>query len=211
MMISMPCLPHRMILVIVGIALLSTACSPLPSLPAQPQAMTLLTIDVPALLPVQMPSKESVLQFNHVEAVAALRNTHMLYRRRGPVMNRYAYHRWLVMPAELIDQAFMQSLAPQLPYTTVVRPEQGLVADYALSLVLLKLEQEFVSGDRSLEHLEMQAQLMDLDRHRVIASHLFSYREVAPKATAVGGAMAAGTALGRLFNDLQIWLSEVDH
>jgi len=196
MMISMPCLPHRMILVIVGIALLSTACSPLPSLPAQPQAMTLLTIDVPALLPVQMPSKESVLQFNHVEAVAALRNTHMLYRRRGPVMNRYAYHRWLVMPAELIDQAFMQSLAPQLPYTTVVRPEQGLVADYALSLVLLKLE---------------QAQLMDLDRHRVIASHLFSYREVAPRATAVGGAMAAGIALGHLFNDLQIWLSEVDH
>ncbi len=194
-------------LILLMIALLVSACS---WLPGRPKAVTLLTLEVPAFTATEIKRKNSVLLLDSVEEVPALRSTRVLYRRQGPLVFRYARHRWLVMPAELIDQTLMESLALQLPYASVVRPEQGLAADRELSLTLLRLEQQFVTDGRSQEHLEVFARLLDLEHGRVMGSRLFHYREAAPEPTAEGGAVAAGAALGHLFSDLLVWLSEID-
>ncbi|KXJ40296.1 MAG: hypothetical protein AXA67_10585 [Methylothermaceae bacteria B42] len=182
-------------------------CSPLPS---RPQEKILLTLEAPKPQPLNQPRKKQVLLLEHVNAVASLRQTNILYRSDGPSVSYFANHRWLAMPADLIDQALMESLAPRLPYASVVRPEQGLAANRALSLVLLHLEQAFTANGQSHERLEMLAQLLDLNHGRVIGSRIFRYLEPAPTATAEGGALAAGTALSRLFDDLRAWLGEVD-
>ena len=187
---------------LLGILLAFPGCA---LLPRPPQAMTLLTLEVPAAAPAPKIRKGNpVLQIAPVAAVTALQGSDFLYRRGGPVVHRFARHRWLAPPAELIDQALMEHLAPRLPFT-VVRPGQGVMPPATLNLTLLRLEQVF-TGEGSEIHLVLQAQLVDRDRGRVVGTRLFRYRQPAPEASPRGGAEAAGIALGRFFTELRRWL-----
>ncbi len=198
---------RRISWLILSLALIGNGCSPLPR---PPQEKILLTLEAPKLQPLNQPRNKHVLLFERVDAVASLRQTNILYRGNGPAVSYFANHRWLAMPADLIDQALMESLTLQLPYANVVRPEQGLPANRSLSLILLRLEQEFTAKGQSQERLEVLAQLLDLDLGRVIGSRIFRYLEPAPVATAEGGALAANAALERLLDDLRRWVGKLD-
>ncbi len=179
-----------------------TGCS---LLPRRPQAMTLLTLEVPATASRPVAKREPPIEIGPVSSVTALQGSDFLYRRGGPVVHRFARHRWLAPPAELIDQALMEYLAPRLPFT-VVRPGQGVMPPLTLNLTLLRLEQVF-TGEGSEIHLVLQAQLVDREQGRVLGTRLFRYRQHAAEASPRGGAEAAGIALGRFFTDLRRWLA----
>ncbi len=176
-----------------------TGCSVLPE---RPRPMTLLTLEVPATA-APAPQSGLVLAIEPVEAVAFLQGTDFFYRRGGLTVHRYARHRWLAPPAELIDRALMERL-DRLPFTGV-RPGQGVTPALGLTLTLLRLEQVFAAGS-SVVHLELLAQLVDRRQGRVLGTRLFRYRQPAPEASPRGGARAAATALGRFFTDLGDWL-----
>ncbi len=191
-------------------ALLLTACSPLPPLPSRPQTLHRLALDVPTVPWPALPRRPRVLLLAHVDAVPALRSPDLLYRRGGPVVHRYAFHRWLATPAELLDQVLLERLIPHLPYRSVVRPEQGLGADRQLGLTLLRLEQDFADDRHSVLWLTVRAELVDLAGDRLVAARTFDYRVPAPEASPLGAAEAAGQAVARLLQALPAWLAEAD-
>ncbi len=186
--------------------LLLAACSPLPSLPSKPQAMHLLTLEASPPPAPAAPRLPHTLLLAHVDAVPTLRSPDLLYRRGGPVVHRYAFHRWVTTPAELLDQVLVETLAPRLPYAGVVLPEQGLPAGRALSLTLLRLEQDFEDDRHSQLRLAVRAELIDLDHDRILATRHFHYRVPTPEASPLGAARAAGQAVSRLLRDLPPWL-----
>ncbi|BCX89670.1 cholesterol transport system auxiliary component [Methylomarinovum tepidoasis] len=174
-------------------------------LPQRPQPQRLLSLEAAPLQEMPPVAGEKVLRFDPVTAAASLQGVEILYRREGPEVSHYARHRWLAPPAELLDRAVMETLAPHLPYRAVVRPGMPVEADQRLSITLLRLEQIFAADGRSRVHLALQAVWQDARSGRILGSRLFRYHQPA-RPTAEGAAIAAGQALERFFRDLRAWL-----
>ncbi|BCX81761.1 cholesterol transport system auxiliary component [Methylomarinovum caldicuralii] len=184
------------------LAMLLVGCSLLPQ-PPRPQR--LLSLEAAPLREMPPAGGEKVLRFDPVTAAGPLQGVEILYRRGGPEVSHYARHRWLAPPAELIDRAVMETLAPHLPYRAVVRPGTPADADQRLSITLLRLEQVFTADGRSQVHLALRVVWQTERSGRILGSRLFRYRQPA-RPTAEGAAIAAGQALERFFQDLLIWL-----
>lgn len=199
--------PLRTILLLASILIPMAGCTLLPS---RPEAMILLALEVPEPQSDQRPKKDHVLLFEPVDAVPTLRSKRILFRRGGPVVSYYARHRWLALPAEMIEQACLETSSRWSPYTHVVRPGQGMMASRQLSITLLRLEQEFAANDQSRERLELFVQLADPRSGRIVGQRYFRYRRVAPEGSAEGGVLAADSALARFVDDLADWLIAVD-
>ncbi len=197
----------RSIVLLGPILILMVGCAPLPS---RPEARILLALEVPKTQSGPRLKKDQVLSFDPVDAVPTLRSKRILYRRGGPVVSYYARHRWLALPAEMIEQACLETSSRWSPYTHVVRPGQGLMASRRLSITLLRLEQEFEANGQSRERLELFVQLADPRSGRIVGQRHFRYRRVAPEGSAEGGALAADSALARFVEDLSDWLIRVD-
>lgn len=138
-----------------------------------------------------------------IRSVPALQSPAMLYRllyQDAQQLQSFAYHRWSMPPAALLQQHLVLSFAANgLSLADAVTPDTP-----RLQLDLLEFTQQFSAVQNSHAQIDVQATLMK--GQRVLAQKIFHASAPAASAEAPAGAQALRVAADSLCTELTGWV-----
>lgn len=148
--------------------------------------------------PVHAPYTGKVVAVGSGEALPRVRSSSMLYQQKDFQLKEYALHRWLVPPVSMMAPIIASELDRTGAFKAVVSaPSYAGMPNYQISVVLERLQQNFVSQQKSTEQLVLQLILVNMKTNQVLAAKTFS-AEVDAAPDAPGGVLAANQALAQL-------------
>ncbi len=144
-----------------------------------------------------------------VHAAASLDSTALLYRLAyddARQLRAYALARWVVPPADLVQQRLREGLSRQ---RTVLKPGQG--ATQVLALELEEFSQVFDKPGQSAGVLRLRATLQQASATglKTLAQRSVSVQRPAPTAGASGGVRALEAATDAAVAELAQWVQSI--
>jgi ABC-type uncharacterized transport system auxiliary subunit len=128
-------------------------------------------------------------------AAAGYTTSAMLYRNAPHALRRFARHRWVDAPAQLVASALRTGLAAR--GVAVLMPAGGVRPEYRLASELVVLEQDFtVTPSRVV--LAARLQLVDVHARRSVAMRTVHLARAAPSEDPAGGAASANALVAEL-------------
>lgn len=121
----------------------------------------------------------------------------------------YASSSWVAPVSELLTQRLRAYLAARGPFASVLSPEDGARADYALRVSLEDFSQVFTDTRSSSGVVRARFTLVDLSNHKVLAQRIFQQEAPAPSPNAQGGAGALDQASEALIRSVVAWLVDL--
>jgi cholesterol transport system auxiliary component len=200
-------LKQRRALPLLMLACLAPGCSSLPSAPVRPAtydfgpgALTPSATTRPALPPI-------VLQ--ELKAPLALDSAAVLYRLAysdAQQLRPYAYARWSMPPAQLVQQRLRESLSRS---RAVVSPGESSVP-LALRVELQEFSQLFDTPQTSSGLVRLRATLVEVKggADQLVAQQVFVVQRPASSADAPGGVRALMAATDAAVEEIGAWLQQ---
>ncbi len=172
MMASENTRPGLTLPLVCGLLLCLAGCSLLPE--AEPVAVQLYTLDY-EVRPWETDPSGPAIHVSRIRTGSALSSQRMMYRRGRHRVGYLVRSQWVMSPGELLAPLVVQVLEVTGHFGAVLRPGASGLADFRLDLELLDLLQDFTTEPASVE-LKLRAQLFDMARQRVLATHTFAYQ-----------------------------------
>lgn len=145
-------------------------------------------------IPVPKHTKTSLtILVSQVVADSGYQSSNMLYVQQAYKLRKFANHRWIAPPAEMLLPLLAQRLRAYGYFKAVVVPPFSGVTNYHLDTRLIILQQEFLQPT-SLVRLVMQATLVNNVTNRVVASRRFQAMVSAPENNPYSGVLATNKA-----------------
>lgn len=195
-----------------------SACSSLPSSPAQPARFDLGPLPAPAAAAAAAKAYP-VLALADIQARAQNENsTAVLYRLAyadAHALHAYGLARWSQPPAVLVQQRLRDILGQD---RTVLSAENGTQAPLVqgrrvpvLTLALEEFEQVFTSSSANAGALRLRATLVDPRRGGdvLLGQQVLVLQQPASAANATAGAQALAAAVNQAGAQLQQWLNQL--
>lgn len=188
-------------LLVLGVTFCLTACIHIGS-SQDSVSQNYYTLSYAAVLPIHPAYTDKVVIVNIGSVLSPVHGTGLIYQQKDFQLKKYALHHWLAPPATMIAPIIATQLNNTDAFKAVVNaPTYAGISDYQISLVLQKLQQNFLSAKESKEELALQLILINLKTNKVIAAKTFQTTvDAAPNAP--GGVMAANQALAQLMPDM---------
>ena len=149
---------------------------------------------------------DELLLVESVGAPSWLNSNAIVYRlqySQDAKHHAYANSHWVGAPNDLLTARLTTRLADS---TSVVRPGQGLRADYALRVELLEFVQVFDSPDTSQGVVQLRASL--INSQNLLAQKSFSAAAPASTPDASGAAVALSKATDIAISRIIDWVAE---
>lgn len=150
------------------------------------------------------PSDHATLLISAPKAQPGFDTRRMAYLPRQHELGYYAFSQWADTPGRMLLRLLAQAMERSGLWRAVVQSPSPVRADYRLDCDNFVLEQQFFS--RSQVRLALRAQLIELDKRKIIAAREFELFEAAPTEDAYGGVVAANRATARLLEELALWV-----
>jgi cholesterol transport system auxiliary component len=129
----------------------------------------------------------------------------MAYLLRKHELSYYAFNQWADAPGRMMLGLLAQAMEATGLWHAVVQAPTPMRADYRLDCDNLAVEQQFFSQP-SRVRLALRAQLIELNKRKILATREFELFEAAPTEDAYGGVVAANRAAARLLEELALWI-----
>jgi cholesterol transport system auxiliary component len=129
----------------------------------------------------------------------------MAYLLRKHELSYYAFNQWADAPGRMMLGLLAQAMEATGLWHAVVQAPTPMRADYRLDCDNLAVEQQFFSQP-SRVRLALRAQLIELNKRKILATREFELFEAAPTEDAYGGVVAANRAAARLLEELALWV-----
>lgn len=166
------------------------------SAPQAPPAEVTHTLGVTMESAASVPSPDApTLMVADTTAAAGYATSAMVYRDAPHVLRRFARHRWVDAPAQLIGSALRTGLAGQ--GVAVLMPAGGVHPDYRLASELVMLEQDFTATPSRVV-LAVRLQLVNMHARRSVATRTVHLVRAAPSDDPAGGAAATNALVAEL-------------
>lgn len=194
------------ILFLVGINCLLTACSPIKT-PLTNQ------FKLGAFSNRQLashPTRQSILVTTPA-AVAGYQTDQMVYMKKPFELSYFANNGWINPPAEMLFPLILQSLQRSGYFYAVVSSPYTDKTDYRLDTQLIELQQNFIKKPSIIE-LVVKVALTRVSDDQVIASKIISQHVPCPIESPYGGVLAANRATESFTAELtRFVLAHVQH
>jgi cholesterol transport system auxiliary component len=141
-----------------------------------------------------------------VMATPGFATADMAYMRTPYELEYFARHRWVDVPARMLDPLLVGAATQTGLFSSVVESGSRTGADLRLDSTLLHLQQ-VCRLNPSEQQLAMRVQLVDLEHARVVAARTLSVSEPLQERTPYAGVLAANRAVARLLGELQEFLA----
>lgn len=120
-------------------------------------------------------------------------STDMAYTTTPYTVAYFSKSRWAEPPAKMLQQIVIQALQNSKYYRAIVTPAFSGSYDYALSMQLIELKQDFTLTT-SVIRMKVNVQLISATNARIISAKQFSVVVPARYNTPYGGVLAANEA-----------------
>ncbi len=140
-------------------------------------------------------------------AAPGLNTSRMAYSRESHRLEYFAYHEWVSPPPRMIAAAMEKELQASGLFTVVLTGSPDVRTDWRLDSSLQTLQQDFSSGESSVQ-LAIRINLVDLSDRVLMDSKTFSYDESAEGQDAEAGVAAANRAVRQFLQELTAFLDE---
>lgn len=117
----------------------------------------------------------------------------------------YAHSRWADTPAAMLTLQLRNRILTETG-SHVIKPGDGVQADYALQIELSEFSQVFDAIDTSHAVISLNASLIKRKTRSLIAQHNFSVRKKAQTTDAAGAVKALTEANNKLTENLVDWI-----
>jgi len=118
----------------------------------------------------------------------------------------YAHSRWAATPAAMLTLQLRNRILTETD-SHVIKPGDGVQADYALQIELSEFSQVFDAIDRSHAVISLNVSLIKRKTRSLIAQHNFSMQQKAPTTDAAGAVKALTEASNKLTENLVDWVT----
>jgi cholesterol transport system auxiliary component len=171
-------------------------------LPApDPVASEQYLLEYPAI-PVSSPAADApLLLVTEPRANGAIDTVQMAYLQQAYGIRYFTHSRWVDTPARMLAPLIAAALQGTDRLQAVYRTPGSIAADLRLDMDLIRFYQDFTRHPSGI-HITVRAWLIDLQRHRPLATRQFDFTVAADTEDAYGGVVAANTAVPRLLEAL---------
>lgn len=206
---------HRAVSVVVLSAMLA-ACTGLPRPPEVPVSYDFGALSGDAA-PVVVGDSRPALVLVGVASSGLSGDAQALQYRQAyssdQLLQPYQLARWSQPPAQLFEQQLRTELQKSRPVLgenlRLSRSREGAQAPAVLQIDLRSFEQIFVNPTTSVGHVQVQATLLksNLDGNTLLGQKVFSAKQPATSANAVGGAQALAQASKDISQQINAWVT----
>lgn len=155
----------------------------------------------PAIPTITAKSGQLTLLVDTPKASQAFADTQMAYIDKPYQLAYFSYHEWAATPAQMLQPLLMQTIQNTGHFQAVITNANQARYDLVLNTRILNMQQVFLQKPSQFQ-LSIQAQLINNDSHRVIATQQFTIIEPAPTDSPYGGVIAANQATGKILQQL---------
>ena len=134
-------------------------------------------------------------------ANAGYDNTRIAYKREDYGLRYYTRSRWADTPARMLAPLLANAVQATGQFHALYATPGSVAADMRLDTELVRFYQDF-RRQPSEVRITLRAQLIDLDKGRVIASWLVDRSAPADTDDTYGGVVAANRLLGQVLDEL---------
>jgi cholesterol transport system auxiliary component len=165
--------------------------------PAQPPARFTLDSAMPATAARSPPAGAPTLTVDLPRAAPGHDSRRMVYLRRPPELEAFAFHEWVEPPARMLAPLLVRALQDSGAFAAVLLAPSAALGTWRLETESLQLQQDFTRRP-SRVRLGLRAMLLDGATRRVLAWRAFEVQVEAAADDPVAGAVAAQAAAQQL-------------
>ncbi len=125
----------------------------------------------------------------------------MVYTKRPHELEYFAHSQWADLPTTMLGPVLVNALSASGRFRAVVAGPANVGGELGLDVRIVSLQQEF-GAVPSRVRVGLRAQLIDLERRRVLATRSFEVVRAAPSEDPYGGVLAINQALETLLDPL---------
>lgn len=151
-------------------------------------------VAVPAGTPSAANTNAPTLVVNPPRAAAGFDSKRIIYTRDAHRMEYFSYSEWIDTPARMLAPLIVAAIENSGHFRAVVPTPSAAVGDIKLDTEILRLQQEFGSG-QSRVRLTLRAYLVDSVTRHVLAWREFDETVIAVSDDPYGGVVAANRAV----------------
>jgi cholesterol transport system auxiliary component len=179
------------------VALFAACTGTLLPKPAPPAARYTLDVGTPASAPREAVAGAPSITVDAPRAAPGYGSRHMVYMRRTPEIEAFAFHEWVDAPAQLLEPLLVRALQDSGGFSVVLHAPSAAASGWRLETELLRLHQDF-SVRPSQARLVLRAVLLDSATRRALAWREFDVSVPAASDDPVAGVVAAQAAAQRV-------------
>ena len=146
-------------------------------------------------------SKLPVVIITVPRAHGGYNTSRIAYRKQAFGLNYFAKSRWADTPSRMLAPLVAEAISATGEFQGLYASPGALSARYRLDSELIHFHQDF-TVQPSAVRITLRAQLVGLDKNRVLATRLIDISETADSEDAYGGVQAANRASARLLGEL---------
>ena len=198
-------------LMVSGTAFLAACGASLLPKPTPPLAC--YTLDVVAPISAQLAAGKAaaavapVLTVEVPRAAPGYDTSQMVYLRKPPQLQAFAYHEWVAPPGQMLTPILVQAVAHSGAFRAVLSAPSSAPSNWRLESQLLRLYQDFTQSPSRVE-VALRAVMFDDTTHKALAWREFSVSVVAAGDDPVSGAIAAQKAVHELAATVAVFCAE---
>jgi cholesterol transport system auxiliary component len=176
-----------------GVPLLAGCSGTLLPRPAQPPARFTLDSATPATATRTPPAGAPTLSVDQPRAAPGHDSRRMVYLRRPPELEAFAFHEWVEPPARMLAPLLVRALQDSGAFAAVLLSPSAAIGTWRLETESLQLQQDFTRLPS-----RVRLGLLDSATRRVLAWRAFEVQVEASGDDPVAGAVAAQAAAQQL-------------
>lgn len=138
------------------------------------------------------------------QANTTYNSTQMAYVSEKYQLAYFAKNRWAAPPTQMLLPLIIQTLQNTHAYQAIVTSYTNVKTNLILDTQLLQLQQEFTQTSSQVR-LVMRAQLINLEKNRVVATQEFLILEPATANNPQAGVAATNRAVNKFLQELAIF------
>jgi cholesterol transport system auxiliary component len=123
------------------------------------------------------------------------------YTRQAFKLDYFARNEWADHPGRMLEPLLVKSLEGGGRFSAVLSESSGVRADLRLDTEIIRLQQEF-DAKSSQGRVTLRAQLIDLNRGKVLGTRQFTASAPSNSQDPYGGVQAMNQALARVLREL---------
>ena len=152
--------------------------------------------------------KEKSLKVAQAFSSGTLMSNSMMYAKGDLKQYAYAESLWAQSPNSVITSKFLKLIRETNLFKSVQVSKSRSRNDFILEINIEDFMQYFnASATHSHANVSVNLTLIDIKSNRVFASHSFEAKVDAKSLNAQGGVEALNTALNKILNDTNTWIS----
>ena len=182
-----------------GLVCVITACSVLPR--PEPDTSDQYLLEVSSGPVPDLAADAQVLLVTLPRAHGGYDTARMAYMQQAYGLRYYTRSRWADTPARMLAPLVADAMQATGRFQALYKTPGSVAADMRLDMELIRFHQDFTRQPARM-HVTLRAQLIDLQKNRVVATRQFDITELADTEDAYGGVVAANRAVTRLLDEL---------